>query len=54
MSTKARREKLAETKLALAKKYDHLSKIRKSKLAQAKHRRRAAGYRHEADVLNKS
>ena len=54
MSTKSRREKLIEVKLALAKKYDHLSKVRKSKIAQAKHQRRAAGYRHEAAVLSRA
>ena len=43
-----------EVKLGLAKKYEHLSKIRKSKISQAKAIRRAAGYRHEAAVLSRA
>lgn len=49
-----RRAKLANVKTDLAKKYEHKAKTLKSKKAQAKARRRAAGYLHEADVLTKS
>ena len=48
-----RRAKLAEVKLDLAKKYALRSKTLKSKTAQAKAKRRAAGYRHEASVLSR-
>ena len=42
-----------QVKLDLAKKYAHKAKTLKSKTAQAKARRRAAGYKHEADVLSR-
>ena len=52
-SVKTTRAKLVQVKLDLAKKYDHRSKTLKSKTAQGKAKRRAAGYRHEAEVLSR-
>jgi hypothetical protein len=51
MSKTATNAKLVLVKLALAKKYDNLAKVAKSRPSQARLRRHAEGYRRQAADL---
>ena len=52
MTTQTERSRLAEVKLALAKKHDRLAKVAKSVPKQKKHARQAKKYHRQAEMIS--
>ena len=52
MTTQAERSRLAEVKLALARKHERLAKVAKSLPKQKKHAREARKYHRQVEMLS--